>query len=490
MKGRDNMKRFSPLIIILAIILGVGSCSLVKRNKPAKEAMSVNGIIYPNSTGKDLGEIESIIEYGDNSVIGAHFPIFEIDNIDSISKNLIELEVEEFKTLVKDSSTEDKNYKSELSIDYETYQFSDNIVSIKFTILKSMPYYAHPDIKIITKVYDLENKKLIELSDIMENNYLEKVSELVVDYFNTTEHYKEHTYTDMFKNGLLPNLSNYSNFLLEEDKITFIFQRYQLFSGSLGMPTVEIPYSELEDYLNSKFIDSMPVTVVSSQNNNDMIPVEEKKVRIVSPTREINPAKPMVALTFDDGPNKNTTIPILDTLKEYDGVATFFILGNRIPNNGDILERMITEGSEIGNHSFNHQQLTTITSSEVKDQMDRTQDAVMEVVGSKPRLMRPTYGSYNDNLKSQIDMPMILWSIDTLDWKSRNAEKVSNHVLTNVKDGDIVLMHDIYGSTADAVKTIVPELINRGYQLVTVSELYELRGEALEVGNTYSSSYK
>ena len=198
----------------------------------------------------------------------------------------------------------------------------------------------------------------------------------------------------------------------------------------------------------------------------------------------------MVALTFDDGPNKNTTIPILDTLKEYDGVATFFVLGNRVHNNKDILRRMQAEGSEIGNHSFNHKQLTTISSSELGDQINKTQDAVMEIVGTKPKLMRPTYGSYDDNLKSQLEMPMILWSIDTLDWKNRDAEKISNHVLTNIKDGDIVLMHDIYGTTADAVKTIVPELVHRGYQLVTVSELFELRNETLEVGNIYNRSYK
>src|SRR5699024_1572049 len=139
--------------------------------------------------------------------------------------------------------------------------------------------------------------------------------------------------------------------------------------------------------------------------------------------------------------------------------ATFFVLGNRVVNNEDILRRMLDEGSEIGNHSFNHKQLTTITSSEIKDQIQKTQDAVIEVVGTEPKLMRPTYGSYDVDLQTQIEMPLILWSVDTLDWKTRNAEKISTHVLTEVKDGDIILMHDIYGSTADAVKTIIPELV-------------------------------
>lgn len=496
MRGCDNVKRVSFFLIIIVLILSIGSYILINNSRLTKETLSANdptGIIYPNALGKDLGEIESIIEYGDYSVIGAHFPIFGIDTIDLITKDLVQIYIDEFKFLVKDHFPEDNNYKSELSIDYEAYQFSNNIVSIKFTILESMSYYAHPNVTIVTKIYDLKNKRLLELQDIMEDNYLGKISEFTLNYFNINVDFRQYTDTEIFRKGILPTLENYSNFILEEDNMVFIFQKYQLFQGQLGIPIVKIPYEEIHEYLNPYFMNAMPVVVVSSQDKeevlHDVVSVEPN-IEIVSSPREIDPDKPMVALTFDDGPNKKTTIPILDTLKEYDGVATFFVLGNRVPNNEEVLKRMISEGSEIGNHSFSHKQLTTISSLEVKEQMDRTQDAVMKVVGSKPTIMRPTYGSYNNNLKSQIKMPMILWSIDTLDWKSRDAEKITTHVLDNVEDGDIVLMHDIYGSTSDAVKIIVPELVSRGYQLVTISELYELRGEALEVGNIYNHLYK
>ena len=219
-------------------------------------------------------------------------------------------------------------------------------------------------------------------------------------------------------------------------------------------------------------------------NQIDKTP-EKPKVDITLPKRDIDPNKPMIALTFDDGPNKKTTTPILDILKEYDSVATFFILGNRVSNNEELLKRMLEEGNEIGNHSYNHKELTKLSSEELREQIIDTQDAIIESTGFEPKLVRPTYGSYNDKLKSEIDMPLILWSIDTLDWKSRDANKVADYVLANVKDGDIILMHDIHDSTAEATQILVPKLIDMGFQLVTVSELYESKGESLESGKIY-----
>ena len=136
---------------------------------------------------------------------------------------------------------------------------------------------------------------------------------------------------------------------------------------------------------------------------------------------------------------------------------------------------MLSEGSEIGDHSFNHRQLITLTLEELQKEIYKTQEAIEEVTGYEPVVMRPTYGSYDQDLRDSVDMPMILWSLDARDWENRDAEYVYKKVLENVQDGDIVLMHDIYVSTADAVKMIVPELKSRGYQLVTICLLYTSR---------------
>ena len=217
---------------------------------------------------------------------------------------------------------------------------------------------------------------------------------------------------------------------------------------------------------------------------------ENQAIEVIAVRKQLDKSKPMVALTFDDGPYAKTTSSILDTLEEHDVVATFFVVGNRVNRYKDIVRRMAETGNEIGNHSYNHKDLTILTSDQVKEQINMTQNVVSKVVGSKPKIMRPTYGAFNDDLKAQAKMPLILWSIDSMDWKSQDAIKIIDLVLGKVRDGDIILMHDIFGATAEAVEYLVPELINRGFELVTVSELYESRGRVLEVGNIYNRIYR
>ncbi|WP_324822963.1 polysaccharide deacetylase family protein [Sinanaerobacter sp. ZZT-01] len=205
--------------------------------------------------------------------------------------------------------------------------------------------------------------------------------------------------------------------------------------------------------------------------------------------QEIDPDKPMIALTFDDGPSTCYTSRILDVLEENNVNATFFVLGTEAEENQDLLARMIENGNEIGNHTLNHQDLTSLTDEEISYQINTTQQIIQNATGTTSQIMRAPYGYIDEDTSQQIDMPVILWSLDTLDWENRDAEIICDTILKNVKDGDIVLMHDIYESTADAAEYVIPELIKRGYQLVTVSELSEYKGISLEDGTTYNNFY-
>ena len=191
--------------------------------------------------------------------------------------------------------------------------------------------------------------------------------------------------------------------------------------------------------------------------------------------RKIDKKKKMVALTYDDGPSANTP-KILDTLEKYDAVATFFVVGNRVSTYANTVKRAYGMGCEIGNHTYEHKILTRTDAAGIREQVSKTNAAVKNITGTDPIVMRPPGGCVNDTVKSQTGMPMILWSIDTLDWRTRNAASTKTAVLDHVKDGDIVLMHDLYEATANASTTIIPTLVERGYQLVTVSELAECRG--------------
>ena len=203
-------------------------------------------------------------------------------------------------------------------------------------------------------------------------------------------------------------------------------------------------------------------------------------------TRVIDPGKKLVALTFDDGPSEYTK-RILRTLKQYDSVATFFVVGNRVELFEDVLKEEVEIGCEIGNHTYEHKVLTELNAEQIWLQIYRTNEAVKKVTGEYPTLMRPPCGYDNGSTNCIIAMPLILWSVDTKDWQTQNSYCSVQTVLENVKDGDIILMHDMYEASAEAVETIVPSLIAEGYQLVTVSELAEYRGMMLQEGEEYSS---
>ena len=208
----------------------------------------------------------------------------------------------------------------------------------------------------------------------------------------------------------------------------------------------------------------------------------------INKNRNINPNKPMVALTFDDGPNPQSTDRILDTLSKYNAVATFFDLGKSVEAYPEIVKREEAIGCEVASHTYSHYNLNNLSASFIKDEINKSANAFRKVLGHDVSLVRPPYGNANALVQANVPYPLIHWNIDTLDWKSRNKEAILKEVraIENY-DGKIILMHSIYTTTADAVEVIVPELINKGYQLVTISEMAYYKGVDLKPGQKYYS---
>ena len=197
--------------------------------------------------------------------------------------------------------------------------------------------------------------------------------------------------------------------------------------------------------------------------------------------------KKMIALTFDDGPYSPVTNRILDVMETYGAHATFFVVGNRVNSYRSCIIRAVNLGCEIGNHTWDHTSLTSLSGASIASQISQCNNAVYNLTGERPKVMRPVGGAFNSTVSNNVGMPMIIWSVDTNDWKYRDATHVANAILNNVRDGDIVLMHDLYASTASAIETVVPQLIAQGYTLVTVSELAEYREKQLQSGQAYYS---
>ena len=192
-----------------------------------------------------------------------------------------------------------------------------------------------------------------------------------------------------------------------------------------------------------------------------------------------------VALTFDDGPGPQTPA-LLRMLKDAGARATFFVLGDVVTARPGALRQIAAAGHEIGNHTWSHPQLPLLSDDKVRSQLTRAADEIQTVTGTRPDLMRPPYGALNARVRGilgQRDWPMVLWSVDPLDWKDRNSDTVYRRVIAGTRPGSIVLMHDIHPTTVAAVPRILAELKRRGYTFVTVSELY---GRPLSPGVTYS----
>lgn len=207
--------------------------------------------------------------------------------------------------------------------------------------------------------------------------------------------------------------------------------------------------------------------------------------------RVIDPNKPMVALTFDDGPSKYTH-RILDSLEANGGAATFFMVGNRIASFTPVVQRMAAMGCELDSHTWAHTYLTKMSEHDILTSLGQVDAALQAAAGVSAKAVRPPGGYINEASKAVLakkGVPAVLWSIDTKDWKTRNTQATIDAVLGSVRDGDIVLMHDLYETSAAAAEVLIPELTRRGYQLVTVQEMANARG-GMAPGHSYSHFWR
>ncbi len=232
------------------------------------------------------------------------------------------------------------------------------------------------------------------------------------------------------------------------------------------------------------------IKVIAGENATDWSQVFEGTVTDTVQLTSVDTSKPMVALTFDGGPDgSGYTEKILDLLKEYDGHATFFQTGEHASEYPDLIKRMVNEGHELGNHTYDESHVgSEVTASDITD----ANTAIEEAGGVKPLLFRAPQGEVTDdiiNTCTEEGMSIVLWSLDSCDWNTYDSNEIVETVENNVADGDIIQFRNIYEETADAIAEIIPYLVDNGYQLVTVSELIEAGTNAApEAGTIYYSA--
>lgn len=318
------------------------------------------------------------------------------------------------------------NYKDK-NIDYELY-LDENTLNIFFTISENNKnIYKNID-------YDIKNNKLNNVIDY--NLYKDIILDKVKSKYETSIY--EIINNDNFNN---------SSYKINEDGIYF--------------------------YFNDDLFDKIYKVYVYLPSNNESEVFNKTYDKIV-------------AFTFDDGPSEYT-MEIVNTLVLNNSKATFFELGNRMKYNQEIVKDVLNNGMEIGSHTYAHKNLNRLTMEEIDEEINSTNIIFNEITGENIKLLRPPYGNANELVKSRVNTPIITWNIDTNDWLYKDSEHVYNHIIENIESGDIILMHDVYSETVEAVKKVVPYLIEKGYKITTVSELAKYNNIELKEKEVYRS---
>lgn len=358
-----------------------------------------------------------------------------------------------------------------IKADYHTEILNRNTLSVVYLIQKKVGDQIEEDHW--GYILDQQTGELITADQAFDQTGLDRISALFRDAMKNQEATHDLAYTLSFITASAPAAENFSSFYLEEDQLTFFVD---IAAESLS----EISSNE-ENIL--KTTSAMEKELRWSVDRNQLGShfllkpgVEEENLFI--PPRTVDPQRPMVALTFDDGPHPRNTPRILETLKTYDGASTFFMVGTNVERYPDVVLQVAENGSEIASHTYNHPNLTRLSADSLNVQLNRVSELVNDLTHQQIQIqtLRPPYGAVNEQVKEASPTPLILWSLDTLDWKTRSAEKTVDLVLSQVEDGDIILMHDIHAESADAAETLIPKLTEMGFQLVTVQELMEAKG--------------
>lgn len=397
--------------------------------------------------------IETIIEEKDNMLISINYPKTSFGKLDELIFSYIDEKYTNFKNEYNELWF--LASKSEMNIDYTYKLVSDRYINITLHTYINSNNLENSISEIYTIIYDKVKSKIIELKDIIDEKNLNIVFENIKLDINNK--YESCISKELLNSKISKNYNSFDFYTFDSKNLYIYFNPNEFKNNNCDVINIKIPLSKITTKINIEEKETFKTESYETSKNISL-----------------DPNKPVVALTFDDGPS-NYTDEILDVLYENNASATFFVLGNKVEIYNETIKKMVRNGNEIGNHSYNHRWLTRLSLDQLNDQIDKTQNIVKDITGYTPKILRPTYGSVNKKLRNNVDLKIVLWDVDTMDWKIKNSKKIASRTINSVSDKDIILMHDTYERTLKAVKIIVPELIKQGYQFVTISELEEIK---------------
>ncbi len=392
-----------------------------------------------SSEHKTVGEKQELFqEENEEKLRFLHYPAFSQEQMDKVVKNYIDTLPDELGITF---------------VDYECEEVFDQYISL---IFHYQLFDQQQNVKQVNHQYftfQKESGNIVGLPDILRRDYINMIKTA----------FKKQANVDVKSiDGI--------SFSIDENVIHLYASQKE----------VALPFNDIKKYikLKGKGIASEPIRYQRIFKNSTIY--DEKLIDKDTETLSIDPDKPMIAMTFDDGPS-NLTEEVMKIFIDHKATASFFMLGQNVENYPNIVKYMAEQGFEMCNHSWDHQSIDTNDKDLITHEVFDTQDAIYGLTGIEPTRMRPPYGAFNNFETKEIvegnGLGITLWNVDTLDWKSRNSESVKSAVRQHTFDGAIILFHDLYPSTVDAVKELVPELQSQGYQLVSVSDLIKYKGQ-------------
>ena len=378
-------------------------------------------------------------------------------------------------TLISDAEKQDKVKETDKGVYtnvIDTYQVTDNIVSVRVTSMTKPVSSEHYTKLIHVYNYDLSAKKAISMDDIFNDGYKTRIQNIYSDYFLLQKNKVE------FYNGLESSSCTYAVLKDYVKKDVLTSQNLDMSDAdytALFEPKTTAPITEAPTETETQMTEATESTE-TTETTEKPTEATEKKPEQGSTARQVADTGKMIAFTFDDGPHKTNTDQILALLAQYGAHATFFMQGCNASYYPEIVQRVYDSGNEVGNHTWDHANLKKSSVETIHQQVDDAANEIKSIIGVRPTFVRPPYGAVNDTVREEVAEPMIYWSVDSLDWDSRDPDQIVPLVLSEVEDGDIVLFHDIHATTIPAIERLLPELISQGYTIVSVGELLAARG--------------
>lgn len=414
-------------------------------------------------------------------------PSTKSETINVILQDWINEKKDSFIDKFRDTSANSKEEAPSLKIDVLTEQIKDDSYNFIFTLKEA----EQPS---ETRVFNVNIKqdRELKLDDILkiDDSTLKTLHEQLEESFfeqetSVSDSVLEHFFSDpsawnwsVNKNALILyiNAENNSSTL----KATVPFEALYLHFTSDITEIIDMSAEQKQERINAIEAEQERIRKEKEKQKEQEKRKAEEKARQQENSPVNNGENKYVALTFDDGPSKEVTPRILDTLAKHGAKATFFMIGNQAKALPGTAQQVAAAGHEIGNHTMDHADLSKLDAGSIRKKIGEAADSIEQATGIRPYLIRPPYGAYNDAVMNDAvnqGDSLILWSVDSLDWQSRNADAVISEIQKEITSGAIILMHDIHPSTADALPRLLNWLESQGYQFVTVSQLLNMQGQ-------------